>query len=66
MIQSTHTHRRADRGTLIVRASLVAVGIAASVSVQLSDPAPRGPAMRTAGNAPSVPCGDASGSFAFL
>jgi len=31
MIQHTHSHRRADRGTLIVRASMVPVGLAASV-----------------------------------
>ena len=31
MTQHIHTHRRADRGTLIVRASVVAVGLAASV-----------------------------------
>jgi hypothetical protein len=44
MIQPTNSRRRADRGTLIVRASVVAVGIAASVGLQLSEPAdPRGP-----------------------
>jgi hypothetical protein len=64
MIQHTHTHRRADRGTLIVRASVVAVGLAASVGLQLAEPKAKGPATWTAGN-PSVLCAlDASGSFA--
>ena len=65
MIQHIHTHRRADRGTLIVRASVVAVGLAASVGLQLAEPMPKGPATWTAGN-PSALCAvDASGSFAF-
>jgi hypothetical protein len=65
MTQHIHTHRRADRGTLIVRASVVAVGLAASVGLQLVEPEPKGAATWTAGN-PSVLCTvDASGSFAF-
>jgi hypothetical protein len=65
MTQHTHTHRRADRGTLIVRASVVAVGLATSVGLQLAEPEPKGPATWTAGN-PSALCTlDASGSFAF-
>ena len=65
MIQHTHTHRRADRGTLIVRASVVAVGLAASVGLQLVEPEPKGAATWTAGN-PSVLCTmDANDSFAF-
>jgi hypothetical protein len=65
MIQHAHTHRRADRGTLIVRASVVAVGLAASVGLQLVEPESKGPATWTAGN-PSVLCTvDANGSFAF-
>ena len=65
MTQHIHTHRRADRGTLIVRASVVAVGLAASVGLQLVEPESKGPATWTAGN-PSVLCTvDANSSFAF-
>ena len=67
MIQPKHTRRRAGHGTLFVRASMVAAGIAASLGLQLSEPAdPKGAAIQTAGNAPSVMCSDANGSFAFL
>ena len=66
MIQHLHTYRRADRGTLIVRASVVAAGIAASMGLQLSEPEPKGTATATAGSLPSMLCGDANGSFAFL
>jgi len=65
MTQHTCTHRRADRGTLIVRASMVAMGLAASVGLQLIEPEPRGPASWTASNPSSVLCVDANGSFAF-
>jgi hypothetical protein len=65
MIQHTHTHRRADLGTLIVRASVVAVGLAASLGLQLIEPEPTGPASWTASNPSSVLCVDANGSFAF-
>jgi hypothetical protein len=65
MSQHIRTHRRADRGTLIVRASVVAVGLAASVGLQLSEPDAMGPASWTASNPSSVLCVDASGSFAF-
>ena len=65
MIHHTHTHRRADRGTLIVRASVVATGFAASVGLQLAEPAPMGPATWTAGNPSALCTVDASGSFAF-
>ena len=67
MIQRTHSRRRADHGTLLVRASVVAAGIAASVGLQLSEPAdPKGGTLWAAGSAPSVMCSDANGSFAFL
>jgi hypothetical protein len=65
MSQHTHMHRRADRGTLVVRASVVAVGFAASVGLQLAEFGPKGPATRTAGDPSSVSCLDANGSFAF-
>ena len=65
MIQHTRSHRRADHGTLIVRASMVAVGLAASVGLQLSEPEAKGPASWTASNPSSVICVDANGSFAF-
>jgi hypothetical protein len=65
MIQPTHTHRRADRGTLIVRASVVAVGLAASMGLLLWESEPQGVASWPAGN-PSVLCTlDANGSFGF-
>ena len=65
MIQHTHTHRRADRGTLIVRASVVALGLAASMGLQLIEPESKGPASWAAGRSSSVLCVDADGSFAF-
>jgi len=55
MIPRTPTHRRAFEGTLIVRVSLVAVGLAASVGLQLVDPEDRAPATWTVSN-PSVLC----------
>jgi hypothetical protein len=65
MMQRTHSHRRAARGTLIVRASLAAVGLAASVGLQLAEPEQKGPATWTVSN-PSVLCAvDANGSFGF-
>jgi hypothetical protein len=63
MIQHNHTHRRADRGTLIVRASVVAVGPAASMGLHLVGPKAR--ASWTAGNPSALCMVDASGSFAF-
>jgi hypothetical protein len=66
MIQPKHS-RRADHGTLIVRASMVAAGIAAAMGLQLSEPSdPGGTVIRTAGNALSAMCSDANGSFALL
>jgi len=65
MSQHTHAHRRADRGTLILRASVVTVGLAASVGMQLIEPEPKGPASWTASNPSSLLCVDANGSFAF-
>ena len=65
MSDHIHPRRRADRGTLIVRASVVAVGLAASVGLLLWEPEPQGPATWSAGN-PSVLCTlDATGSFGF-
>ena len=60
-----HPHRRADHGTLIVRASVVALGLAASVGLQLTESEPKGPATWTAGQPSSVMCTDANASFAF-
>jgi hypothetical protein len=65
MIQHTYTHRRANRGTLIVRASVVAVGFAASLGLQLIESEPTGPASWTVNGPSSVMCVDANGSFAF-
>jgi hypothetical protein len=65
MTQRTHTHRRAGSGTLIVRASTLAVGLAASVGLQLSAPEQQATAAGMADN-PSILCAlDANGSFAF-
>jgi hypothetical protein len=55
MTHRNSTHRRAFEGTLIVRVSLVALGIAASVGLQLAEPESRAPATWTASN-PSVLC----------
>ena len=66
MSQPNRTHRRADHGTLIVRASALAAGIAASVGLQMCEPAaPRGPVGRSA-SALSLLCVEANGPFAFL
>jgi hypothetical protein len=65
MIQATHSRRRADRGTLIARASVVAAGLAASVGLQLSGPALEAHATGSAGDASSGLCANASGSLAF-
>jgi len=61
MIPRNTTHRRAVQGTLIVRVSLVAVGLAASVGLQLAEPESRAPATWTASN-PSVLCTVEAGS----
>jgi len=60
-----YPRRRADRGTLIVRASVVALGLAAAMGLQLSESEPTGPATWAAGQPSSVLCTDANGSFAF-
>jgi hypothetical protein len=65
MIHHSHTHRRADRGTLIVRASVVAAGLAASAELRRAEPMPNGPASWTAGDPSALCTVDASGSFAF-
>jgi len=62
MTERIPAHRRASDGTLIVRASLVAVGLAASVGLQLAQPEPEGVATWTVNN-PSMLCTvDADGS----
>ena len=63
MIQH-HSYRRADRGTLIVRASVVALGLAASVGLQLTESEAKGPATWMADQPSSVLCTDANASFA--
>jgi hypothetical protein len=61
----TSTHRRAAHGTLIVRVSLVAVGLAASVGLQLVEPESQAPASWMASN-PSTLCSvEASSSVGF-
>jgi hypothetical protein len=59
------THRRAFEGALIVRVSLVAMGLAASVGLQLVEPESQAPASWTAAN-PSALCAvEASGPIGF-
>jgi hypothetical protein len=55
MTQSRTPHRRAYEGTLIVRVSLVAMGLAASVGLQLVEPESQAPATWTVSN-PSALC----------
>jgi len=66
MTKATRTHRRADRGTLIVRASMTAMGLATSIGLQLIDPAPQGAADWTAPDPSGVCTADAVGSSGFL
>ena len=61
----TSTHRRAAHGALIVRVSLVAVGLAASVGLQLVEPENRAPASWTASNPSALCTMEASGSVGF-
>jgi len=63
----TTTHRRAGRGTLIVRASTVAVGLAASVGLQVWGLDEKSTANTGMATNPSIACAvDANGSFAVL
>ena len=55
MTHRTSTHRRAFEGTLIVRVSLVAMGLAAAVGMQLLAPDAQAPATWTVSN-PSALC----------
>lgn len=66
MTTMTNTNRRPHRGALIVRASTVAVGLAASVGLQLAGPDDKTTVHSAAGQ-PSILCAaDANGSFAVL
>jgi len=64
MIQPTNSRRRADRGTLIVRASVVALGLAASVGPQTGGRDAQGRAASAGDPSPGM-CAQANGSFAF-
>ncbi len=55
MAPDSSTHRRALHGALIVRVSLLAMGLAAAVGLQLAEPEAQAPASWTASN-PSVLC----------
>jgi hypothetical protein len=66
MTKVTRTHRRADRGTLIVRASITAMGLATSIGLQLIDPAPHGAADWTTPDPSGVCAANAAGSTGFL
>ena len=59
------THRRAFEGTLIVRVSLVAMGLAASVGLQLAVPESPAPAAWTASNPSPLCTVEASGPVGF-
>ena len=59
------THRRAFQGTLIVRVSLVAVGLAASMGLQLVEPENQAPASWTASNPSALCTMEASASVGF-
>ena len=54
---NTHasTHRRALQGALIVRVSLLIMGLVASMGLQLAEPEEQAPATWSAGN-PSALC----------
>ncbi len=61
------TNRRAGHGTLIVRASTVAVGLAASVGLQFVGPDDKAAVTSGMTANPSIHCAaDANGSFAVL
>lgn len=55
MAPNTSAHRRALQGALIVRVSLLIMGLAASVGMQLAQPEAQAPASWTASN-PSALC----------
>ncbi|MCW5661923.1 MAG: hypothetical protein KIT60_29830 [Burkholderiaceae bacterium] len=59
------THRRAFEGTLVVRVSLVALGLAASVGLQLAEPEQSAPASWTASNPSTLCTMEAAGSVGF-
>jgi hypothetical protein len=61
MTHRTSTHRRAFEGTLVVRVSLVALGLAASVGLQFTQADQQAPASWTANN-PSTLCSDEAGN----
>jgi hypothetical protein len=56
MAHDTSTHRRALHGTLIVRVSLLAMGLAAAVGLQLAEPESQAPASWTASTASAPLC----------
>jgi hypothetical protein len=59
------THRRAFEGTLIVRVSLVALGLAASVGLQLAEPESQAPATWSASNPSALCTTETAGSVGF-
>jgi hypothetical protein len=59
------THRRAFEGTLIVRVSLVALGLAASVGLQLAETDHQAPASWTANNPSTLCTVEAAGAVGF-
>jgi hypothetical protein len=65
MAPNTSAHRRALQGALIVRVSLLVMGLAASVGLQLAEPETQAPASWTASN-PSALCSlEAGGPVGF-
>jgi hypothetical protein len=65
MTHRNSTHRRAFEGTLIVRVSLVALGIAGSVGLQLAEPDHQAPASWTASNPSTLCTVETAGSVGF-
>jgi len=66
MTTMTHTNRRAACGTLIVRASTVAVGLAASVDLRFAGYDDKATATQRAANPSNLGAADANGWFAVL
>jgi hypothetical protein len=66
MTTMTHTNRRAARGTLIVRASAVAVGLAASVDPQFTGYDDRATVRQMAGSPSNLCAADANSRFVVL
>jgi len=65
MIHRTPTHRRAFEGTLIVRVSMAAVGLAAALGLQWVEPESQAPASWTVSNPSALCTVETAGSVGF-